>query len=70
MSTHEEIMEVYEQDIAQMNKQVLNKSSIMAFLDDSGMSVHNLFEGITSADDRRLLAKILEQDELAEGGVT
>lgn len=63
MSTDEEIREVYEQDIKEKERIVLNKRGIMAFLENEGMQVENLLDGIVDEDDREMLQRILDADE-------
>ena len=62
MSTDEEIREVFYQDIAEKNKQVLGREGLMPFLDDSGITIHDAMEGILSEDDKRFLADIEAYD--------
>lgn len=62
MSTDEEIREVFEQDIAEKERIVLNKHGILAFLDKEGVQIHELLEGVVSEDDRELLQRILDGD--------
>ena len=60
-STHEEIMETYERDIAEKNRVVLSKQGIKAFL-DSDLTIKDLFDFI-SEDDRALLGRIRAKDK-------
>lgn len=62
MSTHEEIMEVFEQDIREKEKIVMNKQGIQAFLDKDGMQIKDLFDGLVNLDDRVMLQRILDND--------
>ena len=62
MSTDEEIREVYEAEIREKVKIILNKQGIMAFLDKEGMQVKDLFDGLVNEDDRELLQRILDGD--------
>ena len=62
MSTDEEIREVFYQEIAEKNKQVLSREGLMPFFDDSGITVHDAMEGILSEDDKRFLADIEAND--------
>ena len=61
ISIHEEIMEVYERDIAEKNRIVLNKQGIQAFY-DADLTVKELFDFI-SEDDRDLLSRIQAKDK-------
>ncbi len=62
MSTDEEIRSVYEAEIAEKTKIVLNKQGIVAFLENQGYSVHDVFEGVVSEEDKRLLQRILDAE--------
>ena len=64
MSTHEEIMEVYEQDIADKTKRVINEHGTLPFLDGmEGVSIQSLFWGILDEDDEELLQRVLDGDD-------
>ena len=69
MSSHEEIMEVYLGDIVQKQRNVRGKpgwnAAMMEDLKANGMSVHRLWEGVLSADDEVLLARIADADRVA-----
>ena len=67
MSSDEEIREVFEQDIAEKSKQVINNQSILPFLDGmDGMSIKELYWGVFDEDDRELLQKILDGEYSAD----
>ena len=61
-SSDEEIREVFYQDIAEKNKQVLSREGLMPFYDNEGITVHDAMEGILSEDDKRFLADIEAND--------
>ena len=63
MSTEEQIREVFEQDIAEKSKQVINKQSILPFLDGlEGMSIQDLYWGILADEDMEFLQSILDAE--------
>ena len=69
MSTDEEIREVFEQEIEEKSKTVLNKRGILPFLDGMGvdnLSIQELYWGIIDDDDQELFQRILDGDE--DGG--
>lgn len=64
MSTEEEIRAVFEQDIAEKSKQVINRQSILPFLDGmEGMSIQELYWGLIDEEDIALLQRIAEIED-------
>ena len=61
MSTSEEIREVFNQDIERKSKIVRDTKGVQAFYDRfQGMSIKSLLD--LDKEDRKLLARILEED--------
>ncbi len=71
MSSHQEIMEVYLNDIVHLHQQVRGKpgwnKAMVEEMRNEGLTVHRLWDGVLSHEDERLLSRISDADRLTGG---